>query len=160
MTTSLGKAALSALAALTLSASLAACGAATETKAGSDAQPQSAAPTPSPSESQEPQAEVAGTYIGYDKYKADPSAYSDTKVVLFFHATWCPSCQSADAALVTDGVPEGITVVKVDYDTMTDLKKKYGVTVQHTFVAVDANGAKLKIWSGAKSGKEIAEKLA
>ena len=90
MTTSLRKAALSALAALTLSASLAACGAGTETKSGSDSQPQSAVPTPSPSESQEPQAEVAGTYIGYDKYKADPSAYSDTKVVLFFHAT-CPS---------------------------------------------------------------------
>lgn len=82
------------------------------------------------------------------------------KTVLFFHAAWCPSCKSADAALKDAGVPDGVQVVKVDFDGNADLKKKYGITQQHTFVQVDKDGKQLKKWSGSQSGKDIAAKVA
>jgi len=45
-------------------------------------------------------------------------------------------------------IPAGVTIVKVDYDTATDLKRRYGVTMQHTFVQVDGSGEAVKKWSG------------
>lgn len=112
-----------------------------------------------PSETMTSKAMMAGKYIDYAMYSKDPMTYASSKVVLFFHATWCPTCKEADASLMKDGVPEGLTVVKVDYDSMTDLKAKYGITVQHTFVSIDSHGEKQKMWSGSKSGKEIAGQL-
>ena len=80
-------------------------------------------------------------------------------VVLFFHAPWCPDCRATEQSLTTAGMPDGLTVVKVDYDSMTDLKQKYGITQQHTFVAVDAAGMKQQIWTGTKTGAEILAKI-
>jgi thiol-disulfide isomerase/thioredoxin len=97
----------------------------------------------------------AGRYIDYATYQSDPAAYANGAVVLFFHATWCPSCQATDKSLTTAGVPAGLTVVKVDYDSATDLKRKYGITQQHTFVAVNASGEQLKKWSGSPTGADI-----
>lgn len=80
---------------------------------------------------------MEGMYKPYDKTSYEQSA--EGKRVLFFHAKWCPACVSADKALSMSGaVPEGVTVFKVDYDMSADLKKQYGVTMQHTFVQVDA----------------------
>jgi hypothetical protein len=39
-------------------------------------------------------------------------------------------------------------VVVVDYDRSSDLKKRYGVTYQHTWVQIDSEGRKLAVWSG------------
>ncbi|WP_238335804.1 thioredoxin family protein [Serinicoccus kebangsaanensis] len=96
-------------------------------------------------------------YVDHGAYAADPAAYHQDgqPVVLFFHADWCPDCRATDESLTTDGVPEGLTVVKVDYDTMTDLRQTYGVTQQHTFVQVDAEGAELGTWTGVTTGEEI-----
>nr|HRW20195.1 hypothetical protein [Dermatophilaceae bacterium] len=55
-----------------------------------------------------------------------------------------------------EGVPAGLVVVKVDYDSATELRQKYGVTQQHTFVLVDGQGNAVKKWSGAKDGAAIA----
>ncbi len=41
--------------------------------------------------------------------------------------------------------------VKTDYDTERELKKKYGVTYQHTFVQVDAQGNQIKKWGGSNT---------
>jgi len=79
--------------------------------------------------------------------------------VLFFHASWCPTCQAAEANLTSQPVPDGLTVVKTDFDTMTELRQKYGVTVQHTFVQIDAGGAQLAKWSGSTSAAEIADQV-
>ncbi|MBI3231629.1 MAG: redoxin domain-containing protein [Candidatus Doudnabacteria bacterium] len=72
------------------------------------------------------------------------------KVVLFFHAKWCPFCKTADAAFSsrTQDIPSGVTVLKTDYDSEKTLKTKYGVTYQHTFVQVDANGNMVTKWNG------------
>lgn len=79
------------------------------------------------------------------------------KTVLFFHADWCPSCRAADAGIKTWKLPADIAVLKVNYDDSQDLKKKYGVTYQHTFVQVDAQGNLIKKWSGGNSVEEIVE---
>lgn len=76
--------------------------------------------------------------------------YSDTAIVntkgtklLFFHAPWCSQCRSIEKSINSGGLPDGVTVIKVDYDTHQDLRKKYGVTLQTTFVKVDDTGSKI-----------------
>jgi hypothetical protein len=36
----------------------------------------------------------------------------------------------------------------VNYDRSADLKRKYGVSHQHTYVQIDAKGEKVALWSG------------
>ena len=60
--------------------------------------------------------------------------------MLFFHASWCLQCRSLDEQLRAEGAPDGLTVFKVDYDSRTDLRQKYGVTLQTTVVFVDDSG--------------------
>ena len=70
-------------------------------------------------------------------------------VVLFFAADWCPFCQqdlkdiNANGAMLKD-----IVIVVVDYDKEKALKRQFGVTVQDTFVQIDAKGVKRGIWDG------------
>lgn len=92
----------------------------------------------------------SGSYEAYSASKiAMASATKD--VVLFFKASWCPSCVAVDRDIKSNrkAIPESLTILEVDYDNSTDLKKKYGVTYQHTFVQVDAQGNLIKKWSGS-----------
>ena len=81
---------------------------------------------------------------------ADAQALAEkVPVVLFFAADWCPTCQSAMKDINANGSRLGaITIVVVDYDKEKDLKRQFGVTVQHTFVQIDAKGRKLGAWNG------------
>ncbi len=102
---------------------------------------------------------TAGSYVAYAPEKL--AMAEDGKVVLFFKASWCPSCRAVDVdikASLSD-IPEGVTILEVDYDASTELKKKYGVTSQHTFVQVDAQGNELSQWSGSPTLESIVEKL-
>lgn len=70
-------------------------------------------------------------------------------VVLFFYADWCPTCQIAMKNIDENGKKLGvITVVVVNYDKAHDLRGKYLVSYQHTFVQIDEHGNKLAIWNG------------
>ncbi|OGG26589.1 hypothetical protein A3A64_01570 [Candidatus Gottesmanbacteria bacterium RIFCSPLOWO2_01_FULL_48_11] len=53
-------------------------------------------------------------------------------------------------------IPQDVVLLKLNYDTATELKKKYGVTYQHTFVQVDAQGNKVTAWSGGGLAELIA----
>lgn len=85
----------------------------------------------------------------YAVYAPGVLADGETKV-LFFHAAWCPTCKKADANLNAWYAANayGRSVYKVDYDTSNDLKAKYGVTYQHTFVLVDGQGNALQVIQG------------
>ncbi len=89
-----------------------------------------------------------GTYIVYDESKLAMANTGD--IVLFFKATWCPSCRALDSDLKANlsVIPSTLTIMEVDYDTSTALKQKYGVTTQHTLVQVAADGSLIKKWSG------------
>ena len=105
------------------------------------------------------QTATSGAWIDQATYEANPQKYHDAgNVVLFFNAAWCPTCRETVANLDANGVPAGLTVVSVDYDSASQLKREYGVTVQHTFVQVDPSGAQQTKFTGALSGEQIASK--
>ena len=81
-----------------------------------------------------------GVYIDYLD-----GAIASTKGVklLFFHAPWCPQCRQVEASIQQDGIPGGVTVFKIDYDSNQKLREQYGVTLQTTFVKVDDNSNKI-----------------
>ena len=87
-------------------------------------------------------------YVEYDADAFDAAA--DQTRVYFFHAGWCPSCRSLDRDINAnlDRIPEGVILFKIDYDTSNDLKRRYGVTYQHTLVVVDADGELVHTWNG------------
>lgn len=85
-----------------------------------------------------PSSTKPGTYVAYNESEFTNQA--DTTRLLFFHAPWCPQCRSLDQDITASGVPTGVTIYKVDYDSNQTLRKKYGVTLQTTVVRVDSNG--------------------
>jgi hypothetical protein len=119
--------------------------------------------TNAPEKSEEPPSDAApsgpGSYITLAEYDADKGAYGLTDVVLFFNAEWCSTCKVARDNIEADlaGIPSDLTIVVVDFDTANDLRQKYGVTLQHTFVQVDADGNELAKWSGTVTADEIAQ---
>ncbi len=92
-----------------------------------------------------------GSYEIYAPEKLAKASSGD--VVLFFKAGWCPTCRTVDADIKAHmkDIPSNLTILEVNYDNSADLKKKYGVTYQHTFVQVDAQGALIKKWSSSPS---------
>ncbi len=79
------------------------------------------------------------SYIPYNELTAKSLLAAGKNVVLFFHAWRCPTCKALDTELTTklSTLPSNSIILKVDYDNSLDLKKKYGVTSQHTLVRVD-----------------------
>ena len=81
-----------------------------------------------------------GVYVDYSEETA--LATKGTKL-LFFHAPWCPQCREMEASIQQRGIPSGVTVFKVDYDSNQSLRQQYGVTLQTTFVRIDDDGNKI-----------------
>lgn len=87
----------------------------------------------------------------YTEYSKNAfAAAKGKKRVMFFHASWCPTCKAANGEFSgnPDGIPEDVVLFKTDYDKEAELKKQHGITYQHTFVLVDENGKELKKWNG------------
>ncbi len=99
-----------------------------------------------------------GSYVTLANYTKDPNSYADSKKVYFFHASWCLICQGIDKEASADmtKVPADVTLIKTDFDTATELRKKYGVTTQYTFVQVDASGNETAQWSATSLADALA----
>ncbi len=91
----------------------------------------------------------AGSYEAYSPEKIAKA--ENGNVVLFFRAGWCPTCISLDKDIKANlgKISSDLTILDVNYDDSSDLKKKYGVTYQHTLVQVDKDGNLIKKWSGS-----------
>lgn len=95
-------------------------------------------------------------YVEYSKSVLDST--SNGRRVLFFYASWCPSCKPADESFTQNmsKIPEDVVVIRVNYnDPETDqeeedLAKEYGVTYQHTFVQIDSSGREVTKWNGGQ----------
>lgn len=103
---------------------------------------------------------------GYLSFSSDVLAKTAAnKRVLFFYASWCPTCNAADANFKAnlDKLPQDLALIKVNYaDPETDatekeLAKKYGITYQHTFVQIDADGKELAKWNGGQINELLAK---
>lgn len=102
---------------------------------------------------------VAGSYEAYAPEKLASAETGD--VVLFFRASWCPTCKALDEDIKanTANIPSDLTILDVDYDKFADLKKKYEVTTQHTLVQVDKDGNMLKKWTGGVQLVDLVSKV-
>ncbi|MGH2341512.1 thioredoxin family protein [Segnochrobactraceae bacterium EtOH-i3] len=76
-------------------------------------------------------------------------AAGEGRTVVFFFASWCPNCILTLSELSGNwsAVSPDITLVIADYDAETELKKKYGVTYQDSFVLLDAGANGVKLWN-------------
>ena len=98
----------------------------------------------------------AGIYTDYEsgkKYISD----SSKKVVLFFHASRCPNCRQAEEDILAhkDTIDPNLVILKVDYDNSTELKKKYGITSQTSYVVLNTDGSMNKKMIGLTSLQSI-----
>ncbi len=117
----------------------------TITESGSS---QSGADTSLTEETQE--SEQAEGYSAYSPAAVAVATADDGTAVIFFHASWCPTCKAAEKDILSNvsDIPSDLTILKADYDTERELKQQYGVTYQHTFVQVDSEGNQITKWSG------------
>lgn len=91
---------------------------------------------------------------------------STPRRVLYFYASWCPTCIPANADFEKNAsmLPADLTVIRVNYndpDTDEDEKAlavKYGITYQHTFVQIDQSGNTITTWNGGAT-KELLAKI-
>ncbi len=102
---------------------------------------------------------VAGVYT---QYSADAVAASAAEhIVLVFSASWCPTCRALDKDIVAneEAIPAGVELYTVDFDTATELRRTYGVTVQHTLVEIDNTGDEIQKWTGGTTLTSVLAKL-
>jgi thiol:disulfide interchange protein len=105
---------------------------------------------------EQPAGAKKATVSGYVDYSEDNLKNSaGTKQVVFFHAKWCSTCKFFEGQIKAGEVPAGVTILQADFDTESDLKEKYGVIVQSTFVLLDKNGEVDKQWPFAAGLKGI-----
>ncbi len=94
----------------------------------------------------------ARAYGYYEDFSPEKLARAKQgKVVIFFKASWCPTCNQLDSDIIANlaNIPQAVSILKLDYDREVGYRQQYGVTYQHTFVQVDSQGKELKQWSGS-----------
>lgn len=103
--------------------------------------------------------EFSKRFIAYSDENLQ-KASANGRAVVFFHAGWCQLCSEAEADLKSnwERVPQDVTILKTDYDSSKQLKTKYGVVSQDTWVQVDGSGRELAKWNSG--GRGLASLLA
>ena len=103
------------------------------------------------SETQTQPAESPQAQGKYITYSAEALSTATGKRILYFHAPWCPQCQELDASIKKGPIPDGVTIIRTDFDSNQELRKKYGVTQQTTLVLIDENGNLVKKYNAYDS---------
>ena len=100
-------------------------------------------------ESAPPTQEPQGLAMGKCTAFTDDVIGNGKSSILFFAASWCPSCQAHSDRLASwyEGGTIYPSVYKVDYDNSNDLKSRFGVVQQDTFVRIDGEGNAVKLIS-------------
>jgi thiol:disulfide interchange protein len=96
------------------------------------------------------QTELAPNYFVYSAENLKEAHIQRQKVVLYFWAPWCVSCTTLDQDILDHKVqvPPDVTLLRVPYDTAHDLKQKYQIITQHSFVRLDDHDNSLGSWVG------------
>lgn len=102
-------------------------------------QKQDVAPQPKGEQTNEvTKGSIAGDYMVYEEGVIG----NGESAVLFFYAAWCPFCQEKDNSL-RQWYTEAefpMKVYRVDFDTEMELRQKYGIVQQDSFVLINASG--------------------
>lgn len=99
---------------------------------------------------------TADSGLGYIEYSDQALADSSgSNRVLFFHAPWCSVCNFYEGQIEEQGVPNDVTILKIDYDSEDELKDRYNVTTQSTFVLLDEGGNIENSWPFARGLSDI-----
>jgi peptide-methionine (S)-S-oxide reductase len=107
------------------------------------------APTEIPKKSQ---------YRPYDERELQ--TLTGAQILLFFHAEWCSTCRNFDKQIIESSLPKNLVIYQVDYDSATELKKKYSILSQSTWVQIDSTGKAYKRWLGKSQLSDILSDLA
>jgi len=89
--------------------------------------------------------EAGDAYVDFDQANFD-TALGSEKMVVFFHADWCGTCRKWEKKLqasLNDLAPN-TKILKANFDSNTDLRKKYEVVKQSTAVFINADGSVAK----------------
>lgn len=79
----------------------------------------------------------------YRDYSPEAASSTTSQAVLFFYAPWCAQCRSIEKGIVEQGVPSGYDIFKVDYDSNQELREKYEIAIQSTFVRINESGEEI-----------------
>lgn len=93
---------------------------------------------------------IEDIYIDYSQ-QAFENVIAQNKIpVIFFRADWCPTCRTFERELTTNPnlLRDDVVILKADYDNELDLRRQYGVTLQHTLIQLDNEGNEVYSWSG------------
>ncbi len=99
---------------------------------------------------------------GFRDYTSNDIAFANEgNVVLFFAASWCPTCTKLEADIKNNlsSINSNLLILRVDYDSNPELKSRYGITYQHTLVQIDQNGEELSKWYGSVDLKSLQSKV-
>jgi thiol-disulfide isomerase/thioredoxin len=112
---------------------------------------------PSNSNSSESSTEVSDSTPGIFKTYAESDIGNGKDTILFFRASWCPSCSTLERSInqSLSDIPSDVQILMVDYDTAIDLREKYNVRIQHTLVQVDNQGEEIKKWTGSPNLEDV-----
>lgn len=106
--------------------------------------------------------EARATVLDFENEAKLNALAAEGRTVVFFFASWCPNCRATVAELNARWaeVDPALTLVIADYDKERELKSKFGVTYQDTFVLLDAAGNGIKSWNaGGVDGLNANSKL-
>lgn len=96
---------------------------------------------------------------GYNKEEFEKAQKGGEKILLHFHANWCPTCKKQEKILKeldSSGELKSVNLFVVNFDAEKDLKKSLNVSSQSTLVAF--NGPKeVGRSSGLTDRKKIKE---
>lgn len=98
------------------------------------------------------QGEELGSLGAYTDYSSDRLA-ADANNVIFFKADWCSTCAALERDIEANlsSIPADTQILVADYDNELDLRRRYGVSLQHTLVQVDEAGNEVKQWNGSRT---------
>lgn len=89
-------------------------------------------------------------YLDYSQQNLAQAKKHGNTLLFFAATTWCSNCRAIEEEIIkrNSEIPQGLTILKVDYDRDSSMKTKYGVTLQTTLILLDEDGNEIKRWIG------------
>lgn len=100
----------------------------------------------------------SGAHITLADYMANQPKYQDYQLIYFFKTDWCFVCNvvKADMRANPTRLPAKTVFVEVDFEKDTELRQKYNVQQQASFVQVDEAGKQIAEWQPQNLGEVLA----